>query len=625
MRKLLLVFIIVFVSVFYIIRLAYLQLSNESAKLRIEDIAIRKIISYPERGYIYDRNNKLLVANQPSYDVMVIPNEVKEFDITEFCSLLNIKKDEYYKKLSKARRYSPRLPFVFVSQLSKKSYASLQEKMRKYKGFFIQKRSLRNYHTKSAANVLGYISEVNEWELKQKKEYNIGELIGRQGIEKQYENLLRGVKGIKYMQKDRFNRDVSPYKNGKYDILPKQGSEIQLSLDIDLQAYGEYLMNNKRGSIVAIEPKTGEILTLVSTPTYDPSLLVGRDRSKNYTELYRDSISKPMFNRGLQAFYPPGSPFKIINALIGLEEKVIHEKYTVICKEGYYYGKRGKKLKCHCRYGSKRNLNSGIYASCNAYFADTYIRILDKFQDVKKGIDKWSSHVKSFGFGNYLGYDLPIGNPGKVPNSKTYDRKYPQNKWFATQSISNAIGQGELLTTPIQLANLAAIIANRGYYYKPHLLKKINYKPQQNTKYITPFYTSIRKEHFEPVIKGMQNTYNKPMGTARYLKVPEINIAGKTGTAENYTKINNVVTQLTDHSIFMAFAPVENPKIALAVYVENGYWGSRWAGKIASLLIEKYLRGKITQKHLEKYVLKDEKILEEYVKPLSNKPFKINE
>ncbi|MCV6629939.1 MAG: penicillin-binding protein 2 [Flavobacteriaceae bacterium] len=624
MRKLLLSSIIVLTTFVFIGRLAYLQLGADAARQQLDDTAIKTIFTYPERGYIYDRNGKLLVANQPSYDIMVIPNEIEEFDKHEFCKLLNIDIEEFDKKLNIIlKKNSPWLPKLFLSQLSKEKYAFLQEKMRKFKGFYIQKRSLRDYHTKHAANVLGYISQVTEWETQNKNDYNSGELIGRQGIEKQYEKELRGIKGVKHIQKDRLNRDIGSYKSGKFDTLPESGKELTLSIDIDLQAYGEYLMKNKKGGIVAIQPKTGELLSLVSTPTYAPSLLVGRDRGKNYTKMYNDSIGKPLFDRGLQATYPPGSPFKVVNALIALQEGVIDENYRVTCYHGYYYGTRGKKMGCHCPSGARRNLNIGIYESCNAYFADIYQKIINKPGDVRLGMDNWANHVKSFGMGNYLGYDLPIGQRGFVPISKYYDRRYP--RWYASNSLSNAIGQGEILTTPIQLANLAAIMANRGYFYTPHILKKIDNEPLQNEYYTVPKYTSIDRKHFEPVIQGMEDVFNRPTGTARTLKVNGIRIAGKTGTAQNKIKIDGKATELTDHSIFIAFAPVEDPKIAIAVYVENGYWGSRWAGKIASLMIEKHIRGEISRTDLETYVLNDDYFIREYAKPYSGKPFRINE
>ena len=585
----------------------------------MDDPAIKAIYDYPERGYIYDRNGKLLVGNDPAYDVMVIPREVKPLDTLEFCSLLGIEKERFIKTLKKARVYSPRLPSVLVPQLSKGDYARLQEKMRHYKGFYIQKRSLRYYDTKSAANVLGYISEVNERDLAQNPYYVQGELTGRIGIEKQYEEILRGRKGVRYIQKDRFNRDIGPYKDGALDILPEQGIEINITLDKTLQEYGERLMHGKHGGIVAIEPASGEILSMITGPTYDPALLVGRKRSKNYSKLHYDTISKPLFDRSISFEKEPGSPFKTINALVALQESTITPETIFRCYNGFYVGrtKRG----CHCG-GGIRNMNSGIYESCNAYFAGVFRKIYNKFETTDEGMDVWEKHVRSFGLGGYLGSDLYTGRPGRIPNKAFYDKWYGDGRWSSSTIISNAIGQGEIAVTPLQLANMTAAIANRGHFFTPHILKKIDGKEISIPDFVEAKHTTIDKKHFEPIIRGMADVYKK--GTAQWVQIPDIEIAGKTGTVENFTVIDNVRTQLTDNSVFVAFAPVDDPKIAIAVYIENGYYGGRYAGHIASLMIEKYLKGKITRKDLEKKML--EKTLEhEYAKPYSGKEFKINE
>ncbi|WP_222981705.1 peptidoglycan D,D-transpeptidase FtsI family protein [Flagellimonas meishanensis] len=619
MKKLLLSSIIVIIGFTFIGRLSYLQLFRFSPDQTFEDPAIKAIYDYPERGYIYDRNGELLVGNQPAYDVMVIPREVKPLDTLEFCGLLGIDKNTFVEKMEKARIYSPRLPSVLVHQLSKEDYARLQEKMRHFEGFYIQKRSLRYYATNSAANVLGYISEVGEWDLKNNPYYRAGELKGRTGIEKQYEEILRGRKGVKFIQKDRFNRDIGPYKDGKLDTLPEQGKEIQITVDKALQEYGEGLMHGKRGGIVALEPKSGEILAMISGPTYDPSLLVGRQRSNNYSTLHYDTISKPTWDRSILAEPSPGSPFKILNALVALQEGVIEPSTTFKCYHGFYVGStlRG----CHCG-GGTRDMNTGIFRSCNAYFAGTFRKIYSKYPTTDEGMDVWEKHMKSFGLGGYLGSDLPTGRPGRIPDKAYYDRAYGDNRWASSFIISNAIGQGEVAATPLQLANMTAAIANRGYYYTPHVIKSVGNKGAIDPRYTEPNYTTINRKHFEPIIEGMANVYK--YGTAKWLQVPEIEIAGKTGTVENFVRINGERMQLTDHSIFVAFAPVENPQIALAVYIENGYYGARYAGHIASLLIEKYIKGEITRKDLEKRML--EKTLEhEYAKPFSGEPFNINE
>ncbi len=618
MRKLLLLSTIVLVGFIFILRLFYLQIYNQKDYDLFEDNAIRKVYDYPKRGYIYDRNGKLLVANQPSYDVMIIPREVEPLDTLEFCTFLKITKEDFIRFYNKAYNYSPRLPSVFVPQLSKKDYAALQEKMRKFEGFYIQKRSLRDYQTTIGANVLGDIGEVNTSTIEKNPYYKMGDLIGKQGIEISYEDVLRGVKGIKFIQKDRFNRNIGPYKDGIYDTLPQPGKDITITIDSKLQEYGELLMKHKRGGIVAIEPSTGEILAMVTGPSYNPSLLVGRDRSKNYTKLHYDTIAKPLYDRGLLAQYPPGSPFKVINALIGLQENVVTTQDKFVCRMGYYYGSR-RLTGCH-HHSSPLSMNDGIAQSCNAYFVNVYRRIVDKYNDPSKAMNIWSNHAKSFGLGDFLNNDLSVGRPGRIPNGDYYDKAYGKGRWASTYIVSNAIGQGEVEATPIQLANMAAAIGNRGFYYTPHIIKSIE-GDTIDRKYTIPKYTTIDKEHFEPVIHGMFDVYNK--GTASTLKIPGIDICGKTGTAENFVKIDGVKTQLTDHSIFVAFAPKENPKIAIAVFVENGYWGSRFAGRMASLMIEKYIKGEITRTDMEDWIL-THSLENEYEKPYSGVPFKIN-
>ena len=484
-------------------------------------------------------------------------------------------------------------------------------------GFTFKKRSLRDYQTTIGANVLGDIGEVNDLIIQRQPYYKMGDLIGKQGIEISYEKTLRGVKGIKFIQKDRFNRNIGPYKEGIYDTLPQPGKDITITIDAKLQEYGERLMQNKRGGIIAIEPNSGEILAMISAPTYNPNLLVGRERSKNFNVLYNDTLAKPLYDRGLQAMYPPGSPFKVLNALISLQEGVLSTQDKFSCSMGYRYGNR--KMGCHSHH-SPANMNLGIYESCNSYFANVYRKIMDKYETPAKGMDAWSNHIRSFGLGNYLNNDLSVGQPGKVPTAKTYNRAYGKKKWYTTFTLSNAIGQGEVLATPIQLANMAAAIGNRGYYFTPHIIKQVE-DDTIDSKYLKPNYTSIDKQHFEPVVQGMFDVYNK--GTAKYLQVPGIEICGKTGTAENYTKIDGVRTQLTDHSIFVAFAPKDNPKIAIAVFVENGYWGSRFAGRIASLMIEKYLKDEVTRTDMEQWIL-THSLENEYAKPYSGEPFKIN-
>ena len=597
----LLYFFILFVGFVFILRLFYLQVLDNRYQLDpINNASIKRVYDYPDRGYIYDRNGELLVVNEQSYDIMVIPREIKELDTIELCELLKIDKPYFRKKLKKARNYSTRLPSVFIGQLSKEDYGPLQEKLFKFSGFYAQNRPIRKYPMSTAANVVGYLSEVNERKIKENSYYQQGELIGFQGVEKTYEPQLRGVKGVKRIQKDRFNKEIGSYKNGIFDTLSSPGKDIILSLDAKLQQYGDQLMIHKRGGIVAIEPSTGEILALVTAPTYDPNRMVGRKRSKNSVLLFGDTIAKPMFDRGLQAQYPPGSPFKIITGLIGLQEGVIDENTIFSCHNGYRYGRKNK-MGCHF-HDSKVALNFGIYTSCNAYFAQTYRRIIENFDTPQRGVDVWSNHAKSFGLGNFLGYDLPVGQKGLIPTADYYDKWYPSKKWRSTYIISNAIGQGEVITTPIQLANMTAAIANRGYYYTPHIVKKIKGEVLDSA-FTTKHITTIDKRHFEPIVEGLFDVFEKKGGTAYWSKVKGIDICGKTGTAENYAKINGERVKLTDHSIFIAFAPKDDPKIAIAVFVENGYWGSRWAGPIATLMIEKYLKGGTIRPRVEEKIL----------------------
>ncbi|HSQ46454.1 MAG TPA: penicillin-binding protein 2 [Lutibacter sp.] len=605
----LLSFLIIFIGVVYIARLFYLQVLNNSFNTpTLNNSAVKVMYDYPERGYIFDRNGILLVANQLSYDVMVIPREVKPMDTVAFCALLKITKEEFIEKIEKASHYSTRIPSTFLQQVSKDDYATLQEILYKFKGFYIQKRSLREYPKNSAANVLGYISEVNEAMINTNSNYHLGELIGTAGVEKSYEDVLKGTKGVKFIQRDRFNKEIGSFKDGLYDTLPISGNDITLTIDAVLQQYGEALMANKRGGIVAIEPSTGEILAMVSMPTYDPNLMVGRERSKNFTKFYLDSVSKPLLDRGLQAQYPPGSPFKVISALVALQENVINTGTSIQCFGGYKYGSgSGSFMRCHCETGgSPVALNVAIYRSCNSYFANAYRKTIDKFPTPTQGVNVWAKHAESFGLGNYLDNDLSVGQKGNIPNGDLYNKVYPNGRWRSTATISNAIGQGEVLTTPIQLANMTAAIANEGFYFIPHIAKKIKGRPLDK-KFTTPIYTTIDKKHFKPVIQGLFDVFENPRGTARGSRVEGLEISGKTGTSEN--------PHGQDHSIFIAFAPKENPKIAIAVFVENGYWGSRWAGPIATLMIEKYLTGKIGRPLVEERMVNGS-LQEEYDKQL---------
>ncbi len=599
-RNLIFISLIFFVGIVLIVRLFYLQVI-EGRRNPMQSSAIKIEYDYPERGYIYDRNGKILVANQLSYDVMVIPNEVEPLDTLEFCSLLKIDKKYFKKRLKRAKRNGVWLPYKFLSQLSKSDYAYLQEKIHKFKGFYIQKRIIRNYPLKIAANVVGYISEVNDQTAKKSNYYEAGELIGTWGVEKQYEKILRGLKGRKYFKRNNLNQITGAYKKGKYDTPAVPGQDLTLTIDSELQAYGEQLMKGKRGGIVAIEPKTGEILALVTAPSYDPNLMVGRQRSANSVKLFNDTINKPMLDRGLQATYPPGSPFKILNGLIALQEGVINKNFSVYCHHGYQYGKDSRYfMGCHCGvYGAIR-LKTAISKSCNTYFSTIYGKIINNAENTEKGLNNWARLMNSFGLGNYLGYDLPVGQKGQIPTGEFYNKWYDFH-WRAMTTISNAIGQGEVLTTPIQLANATAAIANRGYFYTPHILKKINNKPITDSTFTKQKHTTINPKHFGIAIEGMHEVFKT--GTGRFSQVEGIEICGKTGTSENFTRINGEKIQLEDHSILIAFAPKDDPKIALAVFIENGGFGSTIAAPITSLMIEKYINGEVKRKYIEERML----------------------
>ena len=605
-RSFLLYFLITLMGLIFIGRLFQLQIIKGETYDPIHNAAVKIEYDYPERGYIYDRNGKLLVANELSYDVMVQPNQVQAIDTLEFCNLLKIDKVDFLIRFQRAEHYASYLPSVFLKQLAKEDFAFLQEKMHKYNGFYIQKRIIRNYPINAAANVLGYIGEVNEEKAKKSDYYESGELEGKDGVEKQYEDVLRGRKGKKYLQRNRFNKVTGSYKNGFNDTLPESGKDLSLTIDIDLQLFAQQLMNGKRGGIVAIEPSTGEILALVTSPSYDPNMLVGRKRSINSASLMDpNNPEKPTYDRGLLAAYPPGSPFKIMNALIGLQENVITEQTSFLCFGGYSYGRSAAAfMRCHCGiYNSPIRLNTAIARSCNSYFSNTYKKIIEKNNKPSQGLNNWNKHVTSFGLGNYLGYDLPAGQKGLIPDASYYDARY-KYAWGASTTISNAIGQGEVLTTPIQLANFTAAIANRGFFYTPHIVKKINRETINNPDFTSKKQTTINKEHFTPVIEAMHEVFKT--GTGRWSQVEGIEICGKTGTSENSIKIvDGIKVQAKDHSILIAFAPKDNPKIAIAVFVENGGFGSTIAAPITSLLIEKYLNGSISEanKYRERNIL----------------------
>ena len=611
-RKYLFFSFFIIIGLVFLARLFYIQIINEEYKLSAISNVVRVDKIYPGRGLIYDRNNKLLVGNQSAYDLMIVPRQVKLTDTLAFCKVVGISIAEYQEKIINAKSYSYLKPSIFIKQISKERFAYIQEKLHLYPGFYPQKRILRSYQNRAASNVIGFIGEAGISFIKDNPSYSQGDLIGKTGIEKSYEDILKGKTGHIYNLVDVHNRSQGSYENGAYDTLPEPGFHITSTIDIDLQALGEELMFNKRGSIVAIEPQTGEILSLITSPTYDPNLMVGSERTINYSKLYLDSISKPLFDRGILAEYPPGSPFKVINALIGLQEGVTTKNTTYTCHHGFHYGRLH--VACHCGTNSPIALRTAISKSCNNYFCQVFRSIINKYPTAQEGMDVWSNHVKSFNMGRFLNNDLPTGRKGLVPDADYYDKAFGYTGWKAVSAISLGIGQGELLLTPIQMANMTATIANRGHYYTPHIVKAIDNKPINDPNFTEPKYTTIDSVHFRVVINGMFDVFET--GTARYSRHDTIKMCGKTGTAQN--------PHGQDHSIFVAFAPKDNPKIAIAIIVENGYWGSRWAAPIASLLIEKYLTGEVNRPAMKERMLAGD-LSEEYEKQLLNiykKPIK---
>ncbi len=605
-RKYLFYLFFIAVSFSFIARLFYIQVLKEDYKLSARNNALRVEKVYPGRGLIYDRNNNLLVGNQSAYDLMVIPTQVKAMDTLAFCELVGMEIEDFRERLSKAKKYSWRKASIFMKQLSKEDFALIQEQLHLYSGFYPQKRILRDYMTHAGANVIGFIGEANERYIKDNPEYELGDLIGKTGIEKSYEDILKGKIGVNYRLKDVHNRVMGPYENGAFDTLPEPGLDVHSTIDIDLQSYGEALMAGKRGSVVAIEPSSGEILALVTSPSYDPELMVGRQRSINYNRLYHDSINLPLFDRGLLAEYPPGSPFKVINALIGLQEGTLTPNTSFTCHHGFHFGRLH--VACHCGTSYPIALRTGISKSCNNYFCRVFKGIIEKYPTAQEGMNAWSNHVQSFNIGRYLNNDLPTGRKGLAPTADYYDKAFGYTGWKAVSTISLGIGQGELLLTPIQMANMTAAIANKGYYYTPHIVKAIGNQRIDNPQFTERKYTTIDSSHFRVVIEGMFDVFES--GTARGSRLESITMCGKTGTAEN--------PHGQDHSIFVAFAPKDDPKIAISIIVENGYWGSRWAAPIASLMIEQYINGEISREALEERMFAGD-LSEEYENQLIEK------
>lgn len=572
-------------------RLFYIQVVDDGYKLSANNNVIRPITDFPARGLIYDRKGKLLVYNEPVYDLMIIPKQAKNIDSLELCSLIGITTEEYSEKYKKAKAYSPVKASVFEKQLSVETYATFQEKLYKFPGFFVQLRTLRKYPDPMAAHLFGYIGEVDTSTTRKNPYYKEGDYIGKSGIEQSYESILRGRRGVRRILVDVFNREKGSFQDGRYDTASVAGEILMLSLDAKLQKYGELLMQNKVGAVVAIEPSTGEILACISNPSYDPNLLVGRARTKNYVQLLLDPV-KPLFNRALMAYYPPGSTFKLINDLIGEQEGVLNPMTSYYCDGGYHMG--SLTVKCDARHGLL-SLEPAIAHSCNTYHCYVFRSIVDqrKFSSTAEGYQVWRNHVLTFGIGKRLFSDLPQELKGNVPTIEYYDKYFGKNKWRSSTVISLSIGQGELGITPLQMANTMCIIANKGYFYIPHIAKKIGDKPVSDKKFYEKNFTDIDPSYFDIVIDGMESAVES--GTAAASRIKGISICGKTGTAQN--------PHGRDHSLFVGFAPKDNPKIAIGIMVENGGWGSDWGAPIATLMIEKYLNDSISRPQLEKRMI----------------------
>jgi len=578
----------IFIAIFIILlaRLFYIQIIDDRYELYASKNVLRPFIIFPERGSILDRNGKILVQNVPFYDIMVTPNQVKPFDTVEFCHLLGIDKPEFYKRWAKAMKYSPSLPSGFEKQIPAQTFASIRERLSEFPGFSPVTRYLRTYPDSVAAQFLGYIGEVTDRDIKRYGGYyRSGDYIGVTGVEKSYETVLRGQRGVLNLMVDSRNKPKGHYANGLYDTAAVAGQRLTSSLEINIQKFGEQLMHNKVGSIVAIEPSTGEILCYVSSPTYDPNLMVGRERGNNAAKMYAD-VYNPFFIRPIQAKYPPGSSFKPLSALIALQEGIITPQTTYFCPGYYYAGNR--KVKCfHGEAHGNVDLSSAVAKSCNGYFSMVFQRLLDHegFKRTESVFTNWRADVNKFGLGSKLGLDMPAESRGNIPTALYYDNIYKAGGWHSSTIISLAIGQGELLATPLQLANLECTIANHGYFYKPHLIKAIGAENVIKKEYTVRNYVGIDSPYFEPVINGMQAVVDN--GTAATSRIPGIVMCGKTGTAQ---------TNGEDHSVFVAFAPRDHPKIAIAVIVENSGEGARWAAPIASFIVEKYLKGSVSSR-----------------------------
>ncbi len=586
-RRLVIGGVAIFIVTVYLIRLFTLQLLSDDYKKNADSNAFLKKIEYPSRGAIMDRHGRLLVYNQPAYDIMVVMNEEKgRLDTMEFCNALGITKEYFIKRMNdikdrnKNPGYSRFTEQVFMSQLSDKEFSVFQEKIFRFPGFYVQKRSIRQYQYPYAAHVLGDVAEVSKSDVENSDYYQPGDYIGKLGIERSYEEQLRGEKGVQILLRDAHGRVQGNYQDGKFDRRPVAGKNLTLSIDIKLQELGERLLEGKIGSIVAIEPSTGEVLCMVSSPTYDPRIMVGRQRGKNHLALSRD-VWKPLLNRAIMGQYPPGSTFKTTQGLTYMTEGIIDEHTLYPCARGFNY--RGLHVGCH-PHAAPTNLVQALCTSCNSYFCWGLFHMIGnrrRYRNVQEAMNTWRDYMVSMGFGYKLGVDLPGEKRGLIPNAAFYDKAY-KGSWNGLTVISISIGQGEVNLTPLQIANLSATIANRGYYYVPHVVRKVQGE-QLDTLYRRKHYTKASRKAYEYVVQGMRASVVG--GTCHAANRADYLVCGKTGTAQNRGQ---------DHSVFMGFAPMDNPKIAIAVYVENGGFGATYGVPIGSLMMEQYINGKLS-------------------------------
>jgi penicillin-binding protein 2 len=597
-RKYIVQLVFIAVALLFASRLYNIQVADAKYQVNAEKNAIRKIPVYPLRGFIYDRNNKLIVNNHPVFDIKIIAADLIIKDSLRLAEVLELSHEELRRRLERASKYRYQ-PYLLVKQLSAEQFAKIQDYICDYPGLFAESRTVRSYPYKVFAGGLGYVKEIDKTLLESDAfngdgYYSQGDMVGRTGIEQSYEKELRGRRGVRSVMFNAMGVEKGSFRDGIYDTLPVVGKDLISTIDIELQEYGEELMKNKIGSIVAIEPETGEILSMVSSPSFDPNLLTGegKDVTRNYLQLLRDP-NKPLFNRAVMAAYPPGSTLKVVNSLIALQEGVADAEHTIFsCSQDI--------VKCH-EHPSTINLPKAIQYSCNPYYYKLFQRMIkqkkseDDMRDTRIGLENWRNHMLSFGLGRKLGTDLLNEKPGLVPSVAYYDKKYknPRNPWRLANIYSLSIGQGEVNVVPLQLANVAAIVANRGFYYIPHLAKRIGDTTEIDIKYRTKNYASVESKHYGVVIDAMSEVVRS--GTARRAFIPDVEVCGKTGTVQN--------SRGDDHSVFMAFAPKKNPKIAIAVIVENSGFGGSWAAPIASLMIEKYINGEIKRTEEEKRIL----------------------